>query len=166
MQPGSRWQGAGCPAKCQNAGMPKPDLDDMDRRLLAELNADARLTQVALAARVGLSRSAVQERLKRLERDGVILGYRLRLGQNSDPGVRAYLLVRGSGPNHEKALRRLQGFPEVCVADSVSGDIDLVLQLEAERLEDINRIRDEVAKLPGIASTQTLLVMSPRFDRR
>ena len=60
--------------------MPKPDLDDLDRRLLAELGADARLTQVALAARVGLSRSAVQERLKRLERDGVILGYTLRLG--------------------------------------------------------------------------------------
>ncbi|WP_243287356.1 Lrp/AsnC family transcriptional regulator [Geothrix terrae] len=146
--------------------MPKPDLDDLDRRLLAELGADARLTQVALAARVGLSRSAVQERLKRLERDGVILGYTLRLGHDSRPGVRAYLLVRGSGPSHERALKRLEAFPEVRVADSVSGDIDLVLQLEAERLEDLNRIRDEVAKLPGIASTQTLLVMAARFDRR
>ncbi|WP_243317931.1 Lrp/AsnC family transcriptional regulator [Geothrix paludis] len=146
--------------------MPKPDLDDLDRRLLAELGADARLTQVALAARVGLSRSAVQERLKRLERDGVILGYTLRLGQDSRPGVRAYLLVRGSGPSHERALKRLEAFPEVRVADSVSGDIDLVLQLEADRLEDLNRIRDEVARLPGIASTQTLLVMAARFDRR
>ncbi|BDU68005.1 AsnC family transcriptional regulator [Geothrix oryzae] len=146
--------------------MPKPDLDDLDRRLLAELGADARLTQVALAARVGLSRSAVQERLKRLEREGVILGYTLRLGFEAKPGVRAYLLVRGSGPSHERALRMLEAFPEVRVADSVSGDIDLVLQLEAERLEDLNRIRDEVAKLPGIASTQTLLVMAPRFDRR
>jgi hypothetical protein len=52
------------------------------------------------------------------------------------------------------------------VADSVSGDIDLVLQLEAERLEDLNRVRAEVAKLPGVGSTQTLLEMSPRFDRR
>lgn len=146
--------------------MPKPDLDDLDRRLLAELNADARLTQVALAARVGLSRSAVQERLKRLERDGVILGYTLRLGLDSAPGVRAYLLVRGAGPSHERALRTLAGFPEVRVADSVSGDIDLVLQLEAARLEELNRVRDEVARLPGIASTQTLLVMAPRFDRR
>jgi DNA-binding Lrp family transcriptional regulator len=54
----------------------------------------------------------------------------------------------------------------VTVADSVSGNIDLILQLHAERIEDINRVRDEVAKLPGIASTQTLLVMAPRFDRR
>lgn len=146
--------------------MPRPDLDDMDRRILAELNVDARLTQVALAARLGLSRSAVQARLKRLEREGVILGYTLRLGLETKPGVRAYLLVKGSGPNHERAVRILESFPEVRVADSVSGDIDLVLQLEGGCLEDLNRVRDELAKVPGVASTQTLLVMSPRFDRR
>ena len=146
--------------------MPKPALDDLDRRLIAELSADARLTQVALGARVGLSRSAVQERLKRLERDGVIQGYTLRLGQATPSGVRAYLLIKGSGPSHDRAVRAMEAFPEVRVADSVSGDIDLVLQLEGERLEDINHVRDELAKLPGIASTQTLLVMSPRFDRR
>ena len=134
--------------------MPKPDLDDLDRRLLAELGVDARLTQVALAARVGLSRSAVQERLKRLERDGVILGYTLRLGLETKPGVRAYLLVKGSGPNHDRAVRILEAFPEVRVADSVSGDIDLVLQLEGERLEDLNRVRDELAR-EGSASKET-----------
>jgi DNA-binding Lrp family transcriptional regulator len=80
--------------------------------------------------------------------------------------VRAYLLIRGSGPSHDRPVRMVKAFPEVRVADSVSGDIDLVLQLEGERLEDINRIRDEVAKLPGVSSTQTLLVMAERFDRR
>jgi Lrp/AsnC family transcriptional regulator, leucine-responsive regulatory protein len=141
-------------------------LDETDRRLLAELRADGRLTHVALAARVGLSRSAVQERVSRLERAGIILGYTVRLADPAaSAGIRAYLLVRG-GASHERAVKALQGFPEVRVADSVSGDIDLVLELQAERIEDINRIRDEVAKLPGIASTQTLLVMAPRFDRR
>jgi DNA-binding Lrp family transcriptional regulator len=146
--------------------MPKPELDDLDRRLIAELCADARLTQVALAARVGLSRSAVQERIKRLEREGVIRGYTLRLDRERPPGVRAYLLVQGQGPSHERAVRALEAFPEVRVADSVSGDTDLVLQVETERLEDLNRLRDEVAKLPGVAATRTLLVMAPRFDRR
>jgi DNA-binding Lrp family transcriptional regulator len=141
-------------------------LDETDRRLLAELRADGRLTHVALAARVGLSRSAVQERIGRLERSGVIRGYTVRLADPATaPGIRAYLLIRG-GASHERAVKVLEGFPEVRVADSVSGDIDLVLQLQAERIEDINRVRDEVAKLPGIASTQTLLVMAPRFDKR
>lgn len=147
-------------------GMPTLRLDDLDCRLLAELSADARLTQVALAARVGLSRSTVQERLKRLEREGVILGYTLRLAKAPPAGVRAYLLVQGSGPSHERTVRMLETFPEVRVADSVSGDTDLVLQVEAERLEDLNRLRDEVARLPGVAATRTLLVMAPRFDRR
>jgi len=146
--------------------MSKPGLDELDRRLLSELRADAKLPQAALAARLGISRSAVQERIKRLERQGVILGYTLRLAEQKPKGVRAYLLVKGSGPSHDRAVQLLEGFPEVRVADSVSGDIDLVLQVEAERLEDINRVRDELAKLPGIGSTQTFLVMQARFDRR
>ncbi len=146
--------------------MTKVALDDTDRRILGELQADGRLTHVSLAARVGLSRSAVQERVARLEREGVIRGYTVRLGDPGvAPGMRAYLLVRG-GANHDRAVKSLEGFPEVKVADSVSGEIDLVLQLEVDRIEDLNRVRDEVAKLPGVASTQTLLVMASRFDRR
>jgi Lrp/AsnC family transcriptional regulator, leucine-responsive regulatory protein len=146
--------------------MAKTTLDETDRRLLAELQADARVTQVALAARVGLSRSAVQERIARLEREGVIQGYTVRLGDpGARAGLRAYLLIKG-GASHDRAVKLLQGFPEVKVADSVSGDIDLILQIQAERIEDVNRLRDEVARLPGVLSTQTLLVMNPRFDRR
>ena len=55
--------------------MSKPDLDGLDRRLLAELLADARMPQAALGARLGLSRSAIQARIQRLEREGVIQGY-------------------------------------------------------------------------------------------
>jgi DNA-binding Lrp family transcriptional regulator len=144
----------------------KVDLDDTDRRILGALQADGRLTHVALAARVGLSRSAVQERVARLEREGVIQGYTVRLGRpGAVAGLRAYLLVRG-GASHDHVVRTLESFPEIKVADSVSGDIDLVLQVEVDRIEDLNRVRNDLAKLPGVVSTQTLLVMSPRFDRR
>ncbi|MFN8011354.1 MAG: Lrp/AsnC family transcriptional regulator [Holophagaceae bacterium] len=147
--------------------MDSPRLDDLDRRILSELQADARLSQAAIAARVGLSRSAVQSRIARLEACGVIAGYTLRLGSGRGrPGVRAYLLVQGSGPSHDRAVKALEAFPEVRVADSVSGDTDLVLQLEADSLPDVTRVRDEVAKLPGVAGTRTLLVMQARFDRR
>ena len=144
----------------------KVDLDDADRRILAELQADGRLTHVALAARIGLSRSAVQARVARLEREGVILGYTVRLGQpGAAPGVRAYLMLRG-GPSHDRVVKALDAFPEVKVADSVAGDVDLMLQVAVDRIEDLNRLRDELARMPGVVSTQTLLVMAPRFDRR
>jgi len=151
------------PEPGHNDGVTK--LDEIDRRILRELQADGRLTHVALAARVGLSRSAVQERVARLEDDGVILGYTIRLGRPGAPaGMRAYLFVRGG--THETLVKALAGFPEIKVADSVSGEIDLILQLEVERIEDLNRLRDEVGNLPGVVTTQTLLVMAPRFDRR
>ena len=128
--------------------MTPPRLDELDRRILAELQADARLSQAAIAARVGLSRSAVQSRVARLEDSGVIAGYTLRLGVERDrPLVRAYLLVQGSGPDHNRAVKALEAFPEIRIADTVSGDTDLVLLVEAERLEDVTRVRDEVAKL-------------------
>jgi Lrp/AsnC family transcriptional regulator, leucine-responsive regulatory protein len=141
-------------------------LDDIDRQILRELLADGRLTHVALAARVGLSRSAVQERVARLEDEGVILGYSVRLGQPGAPArMRAYVMVRGGG-SHDSVAKAVESFPEVKVADSVSGDIDLILQVEVERIEELTRIRDEVGKLPGVLGTKTLLVMAPRFDRR
>lgn len=146
--------------------MSERGLDAVDLRILVELGADARLTQVALAARVGLSRTAVQERLKRLERDGIILGYTLRMGRPRGTGIRAYLLVKGTGPSHERAVKQMASFPEIRVADSVSGSTDLILQLEAGSLEDLNRVRDAVARLPGVGATETLLVLAPRFDRR
>jgi DNA-binding Lrp family transcriptional regulator len=152
--------------KMPDYSMTKGTLDDLDRRLLRELQADARLPQVTLAARLGLSRSAVQDRIKRLERTGIIRGYTLRTAGEPPAAIRAYLLVKGLGASHERAVRALAALPEVRVADSVSGETDLVLQLEAECMEDLNRVRDEVARLPGIASTRTLLVMQPRFDRR
>ncbi|HEY1386577.1 MAG TPA: AsnC family transcriptional regulator, partial [Dongiaceae bacterium] len=60
--------------------MAKRNLDDTDRRLISLLRANARMPTAALGRHLGLSRSAVQERLKRLERDGVITGYTIVLG--------------------------------------------------------------------------------------
>ena len=119
-----RLQRGRSPELRHNAGAMKGELDDIDRRILGLLQADGRLTHVALAAQVGLSRSAVQERVARLEREGVIQGYTIRLGRRSAaPGLRAYLLLRG-GPSHDRVARMLESFPEVKVADSVSGAID------------------------------------------
>ncbi len=147
--------------------MPKATLDDLDRRILAELQADARLSQVTLAARVGLSRSAVQERMKQLEKCGVIAGYTLRLGDpTAEPKTCAYILLSDSGSNHDKLAAHLSGIPEVKTCESLSGEIDLILRVETESVADINRVRDAVAAIPGISKTQTLMVMTPRFDRR
>ena len=113
-------------------------LDPLDLQLLALLEMDGRMSHARLARRVGRSRSA----------------------------IRAYLLVSGSTASHEQLASTLQVFPEVRVCDSVTGELDLVLQLQAPDIAAVDRVRAAVAALPGVARTRTALVMQNRFNRR
>lgn len=145
--------------------MGKAVLDKVDNQILAALRANGRESQVSIARRVGLSRSAVQERIARLERDGVIVGYTVRLREQAAPGVQAYMLVSIEGPNHERTVARLVGIPEVKSCASLSGEVDFLLRVEAESFADLNRVRDQVGAIATVRRTNTLLVMASRFDR-
>ncbi len=139
-------------------------LDPLDLQLLALLEMDGRMSHARLARRVGRSRSAVQERIERLERMGHIAGYTIRRGHRAGD-LQAYLLVTANGASHETVAAALQTFPEVRVCDSVSGELDLILQVQASDVAGIDRVRAAVAALPGVARTRTALVMQHRFQR-
>src|SRR5688572_17167169 len=97
-------------------------IDAIDRQLIARLQDDARTPVVALAQAVGLSRSAVQERLRRLERDGVIAQYTLRLG--AEDGVQAWLMLRyADGFSCDDVLPAIAPWPQVRLCHSLAGDV-------------------------------------------
>ena len=139
-------------------------LDPLDLQLLALLEMDGRMSHARLARRVGRSRSAIQERIDRLERMGHIAGYTIRRG-NRSAEVQAYLLVSATGASHDTLAAALQAFPEVRVCDSVSGELDLILQVQARDIAGIDRVRAAIAALPGVARTRTAMVMQTRFNR-
>lgn len=139
-------------------------LDPLDLQLLALLEMDGRMSHARLARRVGRSRSAIQERIERLERMGHIAGYTIRRG-NRAAEVQAYLLVTATGASHESLAAVLQALPEVRVCDSVSGELDLILQVQARDIAGVDRVRAAVASLPGVAKTRTALVMQNRLHR-
>lgn len=139
-------------------------LDPLDLQLLALLEMDGRMSHARLARRVGRSRSAIQERIERLERMGHIAGYTIRRGHRTN-GVHAYLLVCAGGPGQDALATALEAFPEVRVCDAVSGETDLILQVQAPDVAAIDRVRAAVAALPGVARTRTALVMQTRFQR-
>jgi len=139
-------------------------LDPLDLQLLALLEMDGRISHARLARRVGRSRSAIQERIERLERMGHIAGYTIRRG-NRAADIQAYLLVSATGASHDTLAAAVQGFPEVRVCDSVSGDLDLILQIQARDIATVDRVRAAVAALPGVARTRTALVMQNRIQR-
>src|SRR6516225_9425490 len=114
------------------AKMPKPGLDVIDHRIVAALQADGRLTNTDLAQRVGLSASPCLRRVKRLEREGYIEGYRAMLRRDQiDLGLTVFVSVKIEGHANDKALefeRVVVAFPEVVACHMVSGEADYLLE--------------------------------------
>jgi Lrp/AsnC family transcriptional regulator, leucine-responsive regulatory protein len=119
--------------------MPKSNLDAIDLRIVAELQADARLSNVELADRVGLSPSPCLRRVKRLEREGYIEGYRAALRRDR-VGLSFSVFVGVKIHNHanERALKfeeAVSAMPEVIACHLVSGDADYLLEVVVPDLE-------------------------------
>jgi len=119
--------------------MPNLDLDAIDRRIIAALQADGRLSNVQLAERVGLSPSPCLRRLKRLEREGYIEGYRavLRRGRVG-LGLTVFVGVKIDGHANDRAeafQEVIINMPEIIACHLVAGDVDYLLEVVVPDLE-------------------------------
>ena len=119
--------------------MPKDDLDAIDCRIVASLQADGRLSNIELAARVGLSPSPCLRRLKRLERDGYIDAYRAVLQRERiGLGFSVFIGVKIEGHANDQALafeKAVLAMPEVVGFHLVSGEVDYFLEVVVPDLE-------------------------------
>jgi Lrp/AsnC family transcriptional regulator, leucine-responsive regulatory protein len=119
--------------------MPKSDLDAIDRRIVAALQADGRLSNVDLADLVGLSPSPCLRRVKRLEREGYIEGYRAALRRERvGLGFSVFVGVKIDGHANERALlfeKAVMAMPEVIACHMISGDADYLLEVVVPDLE-------------------------------
>lgn len=146
--------------------MTKP-LDRIDAQLVEELRANARTPLATLGVRVHLSRNAVRQRIERLERDGYIGGYTIVEGERAGaPTTNAYLLVyRVDRMRGDDVIAFLRGVPEIVLCDVLSGDFDLLIRVEAESAQRVQRIWQEIANHPGVRDTTTALSLSTEFSR-
>lgn len=150
----------------QERPTPRP-LDATDRQLLDALRRHARSSHADLAARVHLSRNAVRQRIERLERDGFILGYTIRERPPERAPVAATLLIsRADRMRGAEVIEVLRAIPEVVQCDVVSGELDLVVRLEAADAERIRERWSELARLPGVSDIVTAWSLSTVVDRR
>ena len=119
--------------------MPNPALDDIDRRIISELQADARLTNVELADRVGLSASPCLRRVRRLADEGVIAGYRTVLHRNRiGLGLTVFLAVKIDRHANDRALdfeHDVMLMPEVVGCHLVAGEADYLLEIVVPDME-------------------------------
>ncbi len=136
-------------------------MDDLDRRLISELRDNARLPVAALAQRLGVSRGTVQNRLHRLEADGTIVGYTVRLRpQVQAHRIRAWTMIAVEGNRTEQVLRALRGDPAVVELHTTNGRWDIVAELHAQSLEAFDQVLSRIRLLDGIASSETSLLLS------
>ena len=140
--------------------------DDLDRQLISLLQANARESTANLARKLGLARTTVVARLARLEREGVVVGYTVRLGRDAQrPAVRAHVgitVLPRSGPAVVAALQQL---PELVQLSSVSGEFDYIAVLRADTTARLDVLLDEIGEIEGVHKTTTSVVLALRIDR-
>ena len=137
------------------------NFDDTDRELISLLRDDARTTVAALALKLKVARGTVQNRIARLERDGVIVGYTVRLKPQAEAHrIRALMTIAVEGNRAADVLRSLRGHPNVSALHSTNGRWDIVADLQADTLEAFDRVLGSIRLLEGIASTETSILQS------
>ena len=136
-------------------------MDNLDRRLLALLRENARTSIASLAKALGVARGTVQNRIARLERDGTIVGYSVRLKpQVEEHRIRALMTIAVEGNHIEAVIAALRGDPAVGALHSTNGRWDIVAELRAESLAAFDEVLGRIRRLEGIASTETSLLLS------
>lgn len=137
-----------------------------DRQLLSILRENARASTAQIARRLGLSRTTVQSRIERLERQGVIAGYTVRVSDQVDAGqVRAHIMVTVLPKQMPAVVRALQDMPEIRELHSLSGPFDLVAIGSVPTVGDMDVLTDRIGALEGVARTTSSLVLSTKFAR-
>jgi Lrp/AsnC family leucine-responsive transcriptional regulator len=144
--------------------------DDLNRRLVAELQQDGRVSHAELAERMGVSRPTIIDRVKRLESSGLIEGYAAQVSPAAvQKPVVAYVAVRYKADNDEALERRffqsLEQEPDVLEAHTVAGEDCLLLKVVADTPMGMNERLRRIRALGPHVTTRTTVVLQTHFQK-
>ena len=139
---------------------------DADTRLIALLRANAREPAASLARKLGVARSTLQERIARLEREGVIKGYTVRLSDDATAKhLRAVVMIEANARQADRITVELKKLPEVRSLCAVSGSYDMMAVVETDTAQRMDVMLDRIGKAQGVARTVSSIVLSEKFSR-
>jgi DNA-binding Lrp family transcriptional regulator len=142
-------------------------MTEKDNDLLGLLKLNAREPVASLARKLGVSRTTVQDRLKRLEETGIIGGYAVKLGKAAKVPGFAALVTLGVEPRQQiEVARTISTYPQVETLHTVSGKFDLVAMVRTPTSEDMDRLIDKIGMLKGVNDIETAVILSTKLDRR
>lgn len=134
-------------------------MDYTDKRILAVLEGNARTSAAEIGRRIALSRTAVQDRLSKLEASGVITGYRVQMAQAQDNLIRAVLFVKISIRPCDPALNWMASLEGVQEVISVSGELDALVRCTVPDLASLTALNDKIGASELIASSRSSVVL-------
>ncbi|TJZ86767.1 Lrp/AsnC family transcriptional regulator [Paracoccus hibiscisoli] len=141
-------------------------MDELDQRLIAELRRDGRAPVQALAERLGVSRATVRLRLARLQQANEILGFTaITRGDVADAPVRGLMLIGIEGRGGDRIMARLSGMPEVTAVHATNGRWDLIVEISALSLAELDEVLRRIRNLEGVMTSETNLLLSSRRAR-
>jgi DNA-binding Lrp family transcriptional regulator len=136
-------------------------VDEIDRQLISILRNDARTSVASLAKALRVSRGTVQNRMARLEADGTIASYTVRLKPAvEEHRIRALMTVAVEGNRVDAVIKALRGDPAVTTLHSTNGRWDIVVELRADSLEAFDRVLARIRLVEGISQSETSLLLS------
>jgi Lrp/AsnC family leucine-responsive transcriptional regulator len=143
-------------------------VDALDRRIIAELRLNGRATYAELGRQVGLSASAVHERVGKLESSGVITGYHAAVDPSTiGLGVTALVGIQPSDTAvDDDVATALGSLPEVESCYAVAGDEAFVVKVRVPTVDELERTLSRLRRIDGVARTRTTVVLSTRFEGR
>jgi DNA-binding Lrp family transcriptional regulator len=139
---------------------------DSDTKLLTLLKANAREPTASLARKLGLARSTVQERIARLEREGIIKGYTVRLSEEAETRrLRAVVMISADPKQADRVNAELKRMAEVRSLAAVSGAFDMMAVVETDAAARMDAALDRIGRAHGVARTVTSIILSEKFSR-
>lgn len=141
-------------------------VDSFDRKILAALTGDARLTYAEIGQRAGLSAPAVHERVKRLRTSGVLAGTTTRIdGAAIGKPFLAFVHVDADGWGKSQRMMQLRRFPEVEEMHSVAGDTSVIMKVRTASALAMEHFLAQLHILPGVRATRSFVVLSTYLER-
>jgi DNA-binding Lrp family transcriptional regulator len=136
------------------------NMDDTDKKLIALMRADARMSVATLAARLGVARGTVTHRLRRLEDEQVIVGYTIKLRPEAEPDhIRAWMGVQVEGNQTHEVIASLLGEPAAVALHDTNGRWDLWAELRASSPAELSKVLERVRLIKGIRHTETSILL-------
>jgi DNA-binding Lrp family transcriptional regulator len=139
---------------------------ELDAQLLTLLRENSRRQVSTLAAELGVSRATVYSRIARLEQEGIIEGYTVRIGlEHHRRGVRAHVMIKLLPKLTRETVADLGKMRAVTALYSSSGENDLIAMVEGASVGELDIVIDEIGMLAGVDKTTTSIILSTKFVR-